>query len=49
MSYKFCRSGEDSGRVLIKDAVLRLSDHAIIPFDDNNVDYQEYTTFLYLR
>ena len=42
MSYRFCKSKSKNGNVLITDKVLRLSDNAVIPFDDNNTDYQEY-------
>ena len=42
MSYRFCKSKSKNGNVLITDKVLRLSDNAGIPFDDNNTDYQEY-------
>ena len=42
MSYRFCKSKSKNGNVLITDKVLRFSDNAVIPFDDNNTDYQEY-------
>ena len=42
MSYRFCKSKSKNGNVLITDKVLRLPDNAVIPFDDNNTDYQEY-------
>jgi len=29
-----------------KDVVIRLSDNATIPFDPDNVDYQQYLKFL---
>ena len=42
MSYKFCKSGADSGNVLVTNKILRLSDGAVIPVNQNNKDYQEY-------
>jgi hypothetical protein len=27
-------------------AIIRLIDNAVIPFDENNVDYQQYLTWL---
>ena len=38
MSYKFCKSGADSGNVLITNKILRLSDGAVIPVNENNKD-----------
>ena len=46
MSYKFCRSGADSGRVLNTNKILRLSDNAVIPFDPANTDYQAYLAWV---
>ena len=46
MSYKFCRSGADSGRVLNMNKILRLSDGAVIPVNENNKDYQEYLAWV---
>ena len=34
--YKNIRTGE------LEDVVIRTSDNAVIPYDDNNRDYQEY-------
>ena len=46
MSYKFCKSGADSGNVLITNKILRLSDGAVIPVSENNRDYQEYLAWV---
>ena len=42
MSYKYLKSGDDSGNKQSTDQILRTSDNAIIPFDPDNTDYQEY-------
>ncbi len=46
MSYKFYKSGADSGNVLVTDKVVRLSDNAVIPVNENNRDYQEYLAWV---
>ena len=46
MSYKFCRSGADSGNVLVTNKILRLSDNAVIPVNEANKDYQEYLAWV---
>ncbi len=43
MSYKLfknIRTGE------LEDVVIRKSDNAVIPYDDNNRDYQEYLAWV---
>ena len=43
MSYKLSkniRTGE------LEDVVIRKSDNAVIPYDDNNRDYQEYLAWV---
>ena len=42
MSYKYLKSGVDSGNILVTNQILRTTDYAIIPFDEDNSDYQEY-------
>tara|TARA_A100001201_G_scaffold101455_1_gene87112 strand:+ start:387 stop:575 length:189 start_codon:yes stop_codon:yes gene_type:complete len=42
MSYKYLKSGVDSGNTLVTHQILRTTDNAIIPFDEDNSDYQEY-------
>jgi hypothetical protein len=42
MSYKYLKSGDESGNKQATDQILRTSDNAIIPFDTDNTDYQEY-------
>tara|TARA_R100000773_G_scaffold43939_1_gene43504 strand:- start:39 stop:230 length:192 start_codon:yes stop_codon:yes gene_type:complete len=42
MSYKYLKSGVDSGNKQATDQILRTSDNSIIPFDEDNSDYQEY-------
>ena len=39
MSYKFVKDGI-TGQ--LDPVVIRLSDNASIPFDEGNIDYQEY-------
>ena len=46
MSYKFCKSGADRGNVLVTNKILRLSDGAVIPVNQNNKDYQEYLAWV---
>ena len=46
MSYKYLKSGDDSGNKQSTDQILRTSDNAIIPFDPDNTDYQEYLKWL---
>ena len=46
MSYKFCKSGADSGNVLVTNKILRLSDGAVIPVNQYNKDYQEYLAWV---
>ena len=38
--YKNIRTGE------LEDVVIRKSDNAVIPYDDNNRDYQEYLAWV---
>ena len=42
MSYKYLKCGVDSGNTQATDQILRTTDNAIIPFDEDNNDYQEY-------
>ena len=42
MSYKYLKCGVDSGNTQATDQILRTTDNAIIPFDEDNGDYQEY-------
>ena len=42
MSYKYLKSGVDSGNILVTNQILRTTDGAVIPFDEDNSDYQEY-------
>ena len=46
MSYKFYKSGAESGSVLVTNKVVRLSDNAVIPINENNRDYQEYLAWV---
>jgi hypothetical protein len=39
MTYKFFKGSSDTVRT---DCILRKSDNALIPFDEGNIDYQEY-------
>ena len=34
MSYKYLKSGVDSGNILVTNQILRTTDYAIIPFDE---------------
>ena len=38
--YKSIRTGE------LEDVVIRKSDNAVIPYDENNRDYQEYLAWV---
>ena len=42
MSYKYLKCGVDSGNTLVTNQILRTTDGAVIPFDEDNSDYQEY-------
>ena len=47
MSYKYLKSGsDDSVKVQVTDLILRISDNALIPFDEDNTDYQEYLAWV---
>ena len=46
MSYKFCKGGSEGGNAVVTDKILRTSDNAFIPFDDDNRDYVEYKEWL---
>ena len=46
MSYKYLKTGADSGNVQATDQILRTTDNAIIPFDPDNGDYQEYLAWI---
>ena len=47
MTYKYIKSGsDDSVKVQVTDLILRISDNAMIPFDDDNTDYLEYKAWL---
>lgn len=47
MTYKYLKSGcDDAVKVQLTDQILRISDNAVIPFDDDNTDYLEYKAWL---
>ena len=46
MSYKYLKSGADSGNVQSTSQILRTTDNAIIPFDPDNGDYIEYKAWV---
>tara|TARA_Y100001938_G_scaffold50482_1_gene70470 strand:+ start:323 stop:496 length:174 start_codon:yes stop_codon:yes gene_type:complete len=47
MTYKYLKSGsDDSVKVQVTDLILRISDNSIIPFDEDNTDYQEYLAWV---
>jgi len=47
MTYKYIKSGSDDNvKVQVTDLILRISDNAMIPFDDDNSDYIEYKAWL---
>ena len=47
MTYKYLKSGsDDSVKVQVTDLILRISDNAIIPFDEDNTDYQAYLAWV---
>ena len=46
MSYKLLKEYYADGTSITRDCVIRLSDHAQIPYDDNNTDYIEYKEWL---
>tara|TARA_R100000353_G_scaffold121576_1_gene86446 strand:- start:190 stop:363 length:174 start_codon:yes stop_codon:yes gene_type:complete len=47
MTYKYLKSGsDDSVKVQVTDLILRISDNALIPFDEDNTDYQEYLAWV---
>ena len=40
--YKLIAATYPNGMVIHQDAVLRIEDNAIVPFDPANYDYQQY-------
>ena len=48
MSYKYLKSGADSGNVQSTTQILKTTDNSIIPFDPDNTDYQEYLAWVAL-
>ncbi len=46
MSYKYLKTGADSGNVQSTSQILRTTDNAIIPFDPDNMDYQAYLAWV---
>ena len=46
MSYKLLKEYYADGTSRTRDCVIRLSDHAQIPYDDLNKDYIEYKKWL---
>ena len=46
MTYKYLKTGADSGNVQSTSQILRTTDNAIIPFDPDNMDYQAYLTWI---
>ena len=47
MTYKYLKSGsDDSVKVQVTDLILRISDNSIIPFDEDNTDYQAYLAWV---
>ena len=46
MSYKLLKEYYADGTSRTRDCVIRLSDNAQIPYDDNNRDYIEYLAWV---
>ena len=46
MSYKLLKEYYADGTSRTRDCVIRISDNAQIPYDDNNADYIEYKKWL---
>jgi hypothetical protein len=44
--YKLIAETYPNGMVVYQDAVLRIEDNAIVPFDPANSDYQQYLVWL---
>ena len=43
MTYKFFKGTSDTVQT---NCIVRISDKALIPFDEGNIDYQEYLKWL---
>ena len=46
MTYKLLKEYYGDGTSVVRPVVIRKSDNAQIPYDDNNVDYMEYKEWL---
>ena len=46
MTYKLLKEYYGNGTSVVMPVVIRKSDNAQIPYDDNNVDYMEYKEWL---
>jgi hypothetical protein len=44
--YKLIAATYPNGMVIYQDAVLRIEDNAIVPFDPANSDYQQYLAWV---
>ena len=46
MTYKLLKEYYGDGTSVVRPVVIRKSDNAQIPYDDNNIDYIEYKEWL---
>ena len=46
MTYKLLKEYYGNGTSVVRPVVIRKSDNAQIPYDDNNTDYIEYKEWL---
>ena len=46
MTYKLLKEYYGNGTSVVRPVVIRKSDNAQIPYDDNNIDYIEYKEWL---